>query len=137
MPDSQRPRTIVLVGHCTPDLYMLNAALSRYVPGSTIAIVNDSEVLQDYLNDNSVLLVNRVLDGHFPTGSGVELIREICELEIKPLTILVSNLPEAQEQAVEAGAVQGFGKNALYDTQTAEILENAVYGHMDSAPEAS
>ncbi len=60
-----------------------------------------------------LVLVNRVLDGD--GTSGLDLIRSIkadAALAGVP-TMLVSNYPEAQAQAVGLGAVAGFGKADL------------------------
>lgn len=69
-----------------------------------------------------LVLVNRLLDED--QSSGVELI---SRLQSDPRTkaipaMLISNFPEAQAQAQAAGAVAGFGKEALAAPQTAELL---------------
>jgi len=60
-----------------------------------------------------LVLINRVFDA---TGeSGLDLIAEMKkspELAAIPV-MLISNYPEYQRQAVELGAVVGFGKNDL------------------------
>ena len=118
-------RTIVLVGHCGPDMFMLKTAASRAVADVPIVSINDAATLEPHLHAGTVLLVNRVLDGAFPSDSGIDLIGEIADGDDAPTCILISNLPEAQERAIAAGAMPGFGKNALYDAMTAEILREA------------
>ncbi|MCP3905901.1 MAG: hypothetical protein GY715_19935 [Planctomycetes bacterium] len=118
-------RTIVLVGHCGPDMFMLKTAVSRAVGAVPIESINDAETLAPHLHGKTVLLVNRVLDGAFPSDSGIDLIGEVADGADAPTCILISNLPEAQERAIAAGAMPGFGKNALYDATTAEILREA------------
>lgn len=69
-----------------------------------------------------LVLVNRVLDAN--GSSGLELVKQIKQqgdLAEVPV-MLVSNYPDAQEAAVEAGAVPGFGKSRLHASGTQETL---------------
>ncbi len=119
-------RTIVLVGHCGPDMFMLKSAIGRAAADAPIVTVNDSKSLNKYLNSDSVLLVNRELDGSFSTKSGIELIAQITNRDNPPIAMLISNYEEAQAEAVGAGAIQGFGKSELYDESTTDALRQAV-----------
>jgi hypothetical protein len=107
-------------------MHMLAAAMRRISPDAAVAIANDPDELKPYLNDQTLLLINRVLDGSFHTDSGVELIRQIASNHNPPVMMLVSNFASAQEEAVEAGARPGFGKAQLYSENTAAIVRNAV-----------
>ena len=119
-------RNLVLVGHCGPDVILLSTAVNRLVPEAAIHVVRDPEGLASHLTPESVLLVNRVLDGAFTTTSGIELIQEVLERDAPPVTILVSDLAEAQANAEAVGARPGFGKRQLYDERTGRILRDAV-----------
>ncbi len=114
--------TIVLVGHCGPDMAMLTSAISRAVPGATIMRANDDATLAPYLAPGCALIVNRVLDGSFDASDGIDLIRRVSEGENAPTALLVSNYPEAQRDAEAAGAMPGFGKSELYDKETADRI---------------
>jgi hypothetical protein len=119
-------KTIVLVGHCGPDASMLRTAVTRAIPGAAIILANDSTSLAPWLTSAHLLLVNRVLDGEFDnTTSGIELIRRIGRQPEAPPVMLISNLPEAQAEAVDAGARPGFGKQSLYADSTAAMLRDA------------
>jgi len=118
--------SFVLVGHCGPDMFMLKTAVSRAVDDATVTFVNDADALTRHLNARTVLLVNRQLDGMFATACGIELIGDLSAGDNAPTCILVSNLPHAQEQAIAAGALPGFGKSALYDDRTVTILRDAM-----------
>ncbi len=118
--------TIVLVGHCGPDMFMLRGAVSRLAPDSAVETANDTKALSPYLTASNILLVNRVLDGRFSTGRGIELIGELAAAADAPVQILISNYPESQAEAETAGAHPGFGKTALYDDTTAEIIRTAL-----------
>jgi two-component system chemotaxis response regulator CheY len=60
-----------------------------------------------------LVLVNRVLDSD--GSSGLDVIRRMKEDEAlaKVPVMLVSNYADAQEEAVAAGALPGFGKSSL------------------------
>ena len=115
----------VLVGHCGPDNAMLKNAVQRSVPDASITIVTDDDALGRHLDPDSILLINRMLDGEFQNSSGIELIRRLHEARSAPILILISDLPDAQEQARSAGAAAGFGKTQLSDAATARILRDA------------
>jgi hypothetical protein len=119
---------VALVGHCGPDAWALKAAVSAAVPGARVVMVNDEAGLRDAVANARLLLVNRVLDGSFPTESGVELIRILAAAEGTPALMLVSNYADAQAEAVAAGARPGFGKTALRSDATAGMLREAVAG---------
>ena len=120
------PTTVVLVGHCGPDMFMLKTAVGRALPEATIVSVNDDDVLGEYRTPKALLLVNRELDGQFDTQSGIELISEVAQQTDGPVTMLISNLQDAQAQTVAAGAKPGFGKSQLYDKSTMDILTGAM-----------
>lgn len=113
---------ILLVGHCGPDSFALRSAMGRYGP---VEMVNDKASLEQATGDAALLLVNRVLDGRFGTGSGIELIQSLAG-DDAPALMLVSNYADAQAEAESAGAVPGFGKAELYDEQTAERVKSAL-----------
>jgi hypothetical protein len=82
--------------------------------------------------ENSVVLVlvNRILDRD--KTSGLDLIKElVAEREKRedanPAHImLVSNYPEFQREAVQMGAVEGFGKDMLGAESTRNLLATLI-----------
>jgi len=49
------------------------------------------------------------------------------DLDFKDLPVmLVSNFEDSQEEAVQRGALRGFGKSALRNPQTLELLKKAL-----------
>lgn len=121
------PITVLSVGHCTPDAWMLRTAVQRVLPDAEVHPVNDEDDLRERIATSKgpmVLLVNRLLDGRFPHGDGIELIEAHAGSPVA--AILISNLDASQVAAEAAGGVAGFGKTALNGAGTAEKLRNAV-----------
>lgn len=71
-----------------------------------------------------VVLVNRVLaaDG----GSGMDAIGRVREAAPDVPVMLVSDIEDAQEQAVSLGAIRGFGKARLADPATVQLVQDVV-----------
>lgn len=117
---------VVLVGHCGLDQGSISRAVAGALPGVAIESVYDTAGLDRHAGPEALLLVNRVLDGRFATGSGIDLIAELSGRDAPPLMMLISNYPDAQAKAVQAGALPGFGKNALGLPETVRKLQAAV-----------
>jgi two-component system chemotaxis response regulator CheY len=117
--------TFVLVGHCGPDTYLLKNAITRAVPGASVVSADDPSSLASQVNSGGILLINRTLDGALGTDSGVELIAELAKSDAPPTMMLVSNYAGAQQDAIAAGALPGFGKRDVYAGETAARLLDA------------
>lgn len=118
---TDRNRKVLLVGHCRPDSYAMRAALGRFAPGAEFVDVTDERELAEHA-DADALLVNRVLDGDFQSGSGLALIEKL-PAERRGRAVLISNLADAQRQAEALGATPGFGKSELYSEQARAAME--------------
>lgn len=120
-------KRIGLVGHCGPDAFMLRSAVKYAVPDADVVFISDTTSLQDAIEKGvSVLLVNRLLDGYFFDTRGVELIRQLHESHPTIKTMLISNYPEAQSEAIRAGAVEGFGKSEIGTPKMRQCLEKVL-----------
>ena len=120
-------KKIVLVGHCGADSAYLRIAVGSAAKDATIVAADDSSDLNRALQDGAdLVLVNRQLDYGFPTEEGVELIRSLREKHPNLSYMLVSNYPEAQEAAVAAGALPGFGKREIGSPRVKELLRAAL-----------
>jgi CheY-like chemotaxis protein len=120
-------KKVVLVGHCGPDSSYLRMAVSRAVKDSSILIAEDDSSLQKLIKGGvDLLLVNRQLDYGFTTYDGVQLIQQLRAEHPQVKTMLISNYPEAQEAAVQAGALPGFGKAQIGRPQVVERLQAAL-----------
>lgn len=118
-------QTIALVGHCGPDSFLLENTARKAMPEAEVVKLNAEADVRAELANLSLLLVNRVLDGDFPSDSGIDLIQVLAGEAEAPPMILVSNFAESQAEAEEAGAKPGFGKNDLFDEQTHERIRAA------------
>lgn len=115
------------VGQCGFD----HSAIADFVHQTLDAIVDRAETAADLdahmaRQRYDLILINRILDAD--GASGLDIIKSIRNKPDCPPVMLISNFPDAQQAAIEAGAVEGFGKSALYMLRTAEILRAAVDG---------
>jgi len=117
-------RRVLDVGQCRHDHGMITRLLAGF--GARVDRVKGLEEAKRALREAryDLVLVNRQLDAD---GSpGVDVVRAIKTdadpaLSAVPV-MLVSNFPEAQEEAVAAGAEPGFGKAELDAPQTRSRL---------------
>ena len=114
-------KKVLSVGQCAMD----HGSISRVLRGRlgaevTAAASADAALSALRQGGYSLVLVNRVFDAD--GDSGLEFIRKLASEPTRVPVMLVSNFADAQAQAVEAGAEQGFGKAALDEPQTIERL---------------
>ncbi|MEM1098288.1 MAG: hypothetical protein AAGH92_05810 [Planctomycetota bacterium] len=123
------PPSVVLVGHCGFDSGGLQRTAQRALPNSKITSTHRLDELERHADAGALLLINRVPEGSFQGMGGLELITHLhtraAEQEKSPLTMLVSDLPDAQAAAEAAGALPGFGKSRLSSPDTHERLRSA------------
>jgi len=124
---SRMPKKVVMVGHCGPDSSYLRLAVSRAVRDVSIVAADDESSLNKAIAGGvDLVLMNRQLDWGFTTDEGVELIRQLKAEHPSLKLMMVSNYEEAQEAAVGAGALRGFGKRELSTPRVAEVLRAAL-----------
>ena len=111
------------VGNCVPD----HAAICNLIEGNFDAKVVQAHGPEDALavlrsGDIDLVLVNRRLDRDH--GDGLDIIKQIkqdLDLSATPC-MLITNFPEHQELAVQAGAELGFGKLEIDKPEIRERL---------------
>ena len=114
-------KKILDVGQCGFDHRSIKSALESM--GAEVIRARADEALALLGSDRyALVLVNRLLDPD--NASGIDLIRSIkARPEFAAIPVmLVSDLPEAQSTACEAGAVPGFGKRGLHLDETRTLL---------------
>ncbi|MGI9519233.1 MAG: response regulator [Pirellulaceae bacterium] len=115
------------VGQCGPDHARIAHLLRQHFDVEVHQAESVDEAIQQIdASPWDLILLNRVFDA---TGShGLEMLRSLKSNEstARIPVMLVSNFPDAQTEAVSAGAVQGFGKASLNAPGTLEALRRAL-----------
>jgi hypothetical protein len=121
------PKKVALVGHCGPDSSYLRLAVSRAEPGVQILSADDDQSLVKVLDQGiDLILFNRQLDYGFDESEGVALIRKLSRHYPATRMMLISNYADAQEAALKAGAVSGFGKRDIGSPRATQLLKDAL-----------
>ena len=116
-------KKVLDVGQCNPD----HAALRHLVEsfGAEVDRVALPSQAMKALKESSydLVLVNRKIDQDYTDG--VELVKMMqSDEQLRSVPImLVSNLADAQQEAMSLGAVKGFGKDYLHASSTRELLQ--------------
>ena len=120
-------KKVALVGHCGPDSSFLRITVRKAHPEVDVIMVDDDRDLQRALADGvELLLLNRELSWGFHDTLGVDLIKRLKDQKIDVKTMLVSNYAEAQQEAVAAGALPGFGKRELGSPRILTLIRGAL-----------
>lgn len=120
-------KKVLLVGHCGPDSSYLRMAVRAADPKAQILSADDQGELDEALESGvDLALFNRQLGYGFNDSGGVEIIRGMKKVLPDLRMMLVSNYPEAQEAAVEAGALPGFGKREIGSPRVVQLIKQAL-----------
>jgi len=121
VPNSKR---VLDVGQCPPDHVAIRQLLASHYAVEVTPVATPAEALAALRQAKyDLVLVNRKLD--FDYSDGIKVIRAIkadAQLADVPV-MLITNYPEHQQLAVEAGAELGFGKLALDKQSTLDRLD--------------
>lgn len=112
-------KTVLDVGNCAPDHRAIQDMLKRNFDAQVIQAHSAKDALE-YLRTTPIqlVLINRKLDQDYSDGIEVlKLIKQDIDVSSTPV-MLVTNHEEYQQQAMQLGAIQGFGKLALHSEQT-------------------
>ena len=123
--DAGMNKTILDVGQCGYDgprmTKMLRAKVGVHVDAAdTLAEAGEKITAKRY----DLVLVNRELA--FEGTEGLDLIRAMRDSGTDTPVMLVSDKPDAQAEAERLGAVHGFGKSALDDPATVDLIRHAI-----------
>jgi response regulator of citrate/malate metabolism len=115
------PVRILDVGQCGFDgpriMQLLEEQLNAKVDTANTAAETKHKVAKGKYD---LILVNRLLAAD--QSSGTDLIGDLVRSGVRTPVMLVSDLQEAQDEAVANGAVQGFGKAVLEDEETLALI---------------
>ena len=114
-------KRILDIGNCSLD----HGAITHMIRTNFDAEVDQANAAADALpmiqkNDYDLVMVNRILD--MDGSCGMEVIVEVQKQNSNLPVMLITNFAEHQDAAVAAGAVRGFGKNAVGSPQAIELL---------------
>jgi response regulator RpfG family c-di-GMP phosphodiesterase len=107
-------KTVLDVGNCGPDHRAIKEMLTRNFAAQVIQ-AHAAEDTLEYLRSSPVdlVLINRKLDQDYSDGIEIlKLIKQDPALSATPV-MLVTNHEHYQSEAVQLGALEGFGKLAL------------------------
>jgi DNA-binding NarL/FixJ family response regulator len=120
-------KKVVLVGHCGADSSYLRIAVASAGTGVSAVSVDGEEALAAALEAGvDLVLVNRVLDWGYEEEEGVAMIARLRRTHPNVKTMLVSNYADAQQAAIAAGALPGFGKREIGSAKVKELLQKAL-----------
>jgi hypothetical protein len=121
-------KRVILVGHCNVDGPRLQSEIASCVQGAEVLRINsDNDLRRTCEEGGDLWLINREPVG-FGRSAGVDLVRQVCGGHPGAKVMLVSDYPEAQADAVAAGAMPGFGKRDIGSPKLAETVRNALNG---------
>ncbi|MEO1618068.1 MAG: response regulator [Planctomycetota bacterium] len=117
------PKTVVDCGNCGPDFHSIRQFMTSHFDAVVIQTHGADDTLEVLRKrDVDLVTVNRKLDRDYSDGlEVVKMIKDDEQLGEIPV-MLVTNYEEHQQSAMGAGCVRGFGKLALRDSETAELL---------------
>jgi two-component system chemotaxis response regulator CheY len=107
-------KRVLSIGQCGADHGAIAHTLQRHFAAEVVAAEDGLDAWPRLKGESfDLVLVNRLLDAD--GSSGLEIIKDLKSDEaLRGLPVmLVSNLEDAQEDAIQAGAEKGFGKAAL------------------------
>ena len=118
------PKLLVDCGNCGPDFSSIRHLATSHFDVSVVRTHGADDTLK-VLREQSVNLVtiNRKLDRDY--SDGMEIVKQIksddslCNIPV----MLITNYEQHQQSALAAGCVLGFGKLAINDPSTIELLE--------------
>jgi DNA-binding NarL/FixJ family response regulator len=117
---------VVLVGHCGVDGPRLQSEIGGALKGTDVTRVNSDADLQRACREGAdLLLINREPLG-FESGAGVDLIKRVRSEYPNQKMMLVSDYPDAQQEAIAAGALEGFGKRDIGSPKLVETVKQAL-----------
>lgn len=121
------PKKVALIGHCGPDSSYLRMAVMQASKGAKVVGADERDELQKVLEDGvDLLLFNRELGYGFDEEKGVDVIKRLRAENPNLKMMLVTNYPDAQQDAIAAGALPGFGKRELGSPRVVQLLKDAL-----------
>ena len=119
--------TILDVGQCNPDHSSISALLRRNFDADVQRAQSHNEAISMAKEvQPALILINRLYDRDGSEGMETLRVLKADNVTAEIPVMIVSNYADAQQAAVAAGAVQGFGKSALKDPETIKRIEECL-----------
>jgi CheY-like chemotaxis protein len=115
------------VGSCAYDHASIKAMIESHFDAAVLEAHSAEDALRLLRTERiHLVLVSRRMDRD--QTDGIEIIKQITATPdlAATQTMLITNYPEYQEKAVEAGAQRGFGKADLNAAAAIDVLERAL-----------
>lgn len=124
-----RKLRVLNVGQCGFDHGNISRMLAEHFGAEVQAVATSDQAVGAVREGRfDLVLVNRVFDANGDSGLGlIKKLQSDEETRATPV-MLVSNLLDAQDSAVALGARPGFGKNALTQPETRDVLASVLAG---------
>ncbi len=120
-------KRVLDVGQCAADHWFICRLIRDHFDAEVIQTHHVNDTLERLRSEHfDLVLINRMLD--VDDSKGVEIIHRIKrdpDLADVPI-MLITNFPEHQRIAVEAGALEGFGKAQYDNPATRKKLREAL-----------
>lgn len=116
-------KTVLDVGQCNPDHSSISGLLKQHFDVNVQRVhAHDEAIAMTKELKPALVLINRLYDAN--GDEGIETLRALKADDATAAipVMIVSNYADAQEAAITAGAVQGFGKSSLNTPETAALL---------------
>lgn len=116
-------KRVLDVGQCNPDHMAIRSLIESF--GAEVERVALPAQAMDLLQEEpfDLVLVNRKIDQDYTDGTELIRMMKSHEKTQSVPVMLVSNMPEAQKEAMSLGAEKGFGKDYLRARNTIELLQ--------------
>ena len=123
-------KQVLAIGNCVPDYLAIQSLIEGAFDAQVTQASSGGEALKALrCCDFQLVLVNRRLDRD--GSDGLELIKSIKslpELSHTPV-MMITDFPEHQQLAVQAGAELGFGKTDLRRPEIIEMFDPFLGDH--------
>lgn len=116
-------KSVLNVGQCAMDHGTIRRLIEQHFEARVVPAGSVGEALSQLRGGAyDLVLVNRKLDAD--SSDGIDVLRAIkADAALAALPVmLVSNYPDAQQEAQAAGAVPGFGKAQVSSPETLDLL---------------
>jgi len=116
-------KRVLNVGQCSPDHASISQFLGEHFDVTIDRAALPTDALEKLRSSTfDVVLVNRKLDADY--SDGIEIVKSIkADPDLASIPImLISNFADAQAEAVQCGAEQGFGKSEFDSPDVVERL---------------